>query len=712
MLAESNNAPQRCRELFALVVSAAILSVLAPAPPAAADSSPLSLTATITHPVSGVYVTTGTSEAFSTPAIADITGDGRPELVIASLDGVLEAYSLPDRSRRWSISVGKSAIESSPVIIDVTGDGRADVVVGTMDGRVLIVDGPTGSIVRTFKQLEPLHCPVGTDCRPDGFFASPSVTDINGDGVLDIIAPSWDHTVYAWSTTGALLWRRYLEDTLWSSPVVADIDRNGTPEIILGGDIWAGNPLNAPEGGLVWILNRDGSTYPGYPKFVPTQTVWSSPAVADINRDGDLDVVVGTGTHFPDPGGRWVDAFTARTGVSLPGWPVRVDGRVMTSPAVGDLDGDPGLEVAVGSEGGYLYAFEPSGRLIWKSCASGAASGCTPRYSTHGGVAIADVDDDGSQEVVSAFDKDLRIYDGRSGAIEAAQVLSSGMALTPASTPAIAEVDGRTMIAQASFFQAATRVDLFTTGRRLCRADWPTFHKNPMRTGLSLGVAGASTPFKCPVDFVVQQYKDFLSRPLDPSGTNYWTKALDSGWSGSRVIRSFMGSPEFGRVVAPVLRANLAVFDTYPSSAEAVRTAAEAVRKGRTATQLADTLVNAPGPRGLTDIQFVDRVFTNVHGRHPTATELTQGVHRLDTGTTRGALVASYAESTSGVAHLEAPVNVAMSYLGMLNRVPDASGWLYWVPATRRGNLDHLVTGFQVSPEYRRRVGATAAGTK
>lgn len=680
-----------------------VISLVAPAAPASADASPLNFLGTVDHRVAGVYMTTGTTEAFSTPAIADITGDGNPELVVGNLDGVLETFSLPDRSRRWSTSVGKSAIESSPVIVDLTGDGRADIVVGTMDGRILVIDGPTGTILRTLKQLEPLHCPVGTDCRPDGFFATPAVADVNGDGVLDIIAPNWDHTVYAWSSTGALLWRRYLEDTLWSSPVVADIDHNGSPEIILGGDIWAGNPLQAPEGGLMWILNRDGSTYPGYPRFVPLQTVWSSPAVADINGDGNLDVVVGTGTNFPDPGGRWVDAFTARTGVSLPGWPVGVEGRVMTSPAVGDLDGDPGLEVAVGSEGGYLYAFDTSGRPLWKSCASGAPAGCTTAYSTHGGVAIADVDDDGSQEVVSGFDKDLRIYDGRSGAIEAAHTLSSGLALTPASSPAIAEVGGQTMIAQASFFDRSTRVDLFSTGRRLCRADWPTFHRNSRRTGLSLGIPGSSTPFRCPVDFVAQQYKDFLSRPLDASGADYWTGALDAGWRGSQVIRSFMGSREFGRVVAPVVRAHLAVYGTYPASAAVVRLAADLLREGGTPTQVADTLVRSAGPRGLTDIQFTDRVFTNVFGRRPTPVELTLGVHRLATGTSRGSLVASYAEG-AGKAPLAAPVNVAMTYLGMLNRVPDASGWAYWVPATRRGNLDHLVTGFQVSPEYRRRV--------
>ena len=82
-----------------------------------------------------------------------------------------------------------------------------------MDGRVVWLNGPDGRVVRTFRQGAPLYCLPGRDCRPDGFFASPAVGDINGDRIMDIIAPSYDHTVYAWSKTGTLLWRTYLEDT-------------------------------------------------------------------------------------------------------------------------------------------------------------------------------------------------------------------------------------------------------------------------------------------------------------------------------------------------------------------------------------------------------------------------------------------------------------------------------------------------------------------
>ena len=39
-------------------------------------------------------------------------------------------------------------------------------------------------------------------------------------------------------------------------------------------------------------------------------------------------------------------------------------GRAMTSPALGQLDGDAPLEVATGAEGGFIYAFDTDGRQL------------------------------------------------------------------------------------------------------------------------------------------------------------------------------------------------------------------------------------------------------------------------------------------------------------------------------------------------------------
>lgn len=679
--------------MAALVLATGAAAPLPTDRPSGAETAAVTPAGSVSRVLSGIHVGNGTREAFSTPAVADINADGRPDLVAAGLDGTVEAYALPSRARIWSTSIGASAVQSSPAIADITGDGRHDVVVGTMDGRVIVLDGPSGRIVRSMTQGPPQHCPSGIDCRPDGFFATPALADINGDGRVDIIAASWDHSVYAWSGHGPLLWRRFLEDTLWSSPAVADVDRNGTPEIVLGGDIYQGNNLGRPAGGLVWILNRDGSTYGGYPKSIPGQAVWSSPAIGDVNGDGWADVVVGTGTNFPDPAGHEVWAFTATNGQNLAGWPVKVDGRAMGSPALGNLDGDGQLEVATIAEQGHVYAFDANGSRMWSCSLCGAA---------HSSASIADVDADGQQEVIVGDDHALRVFDGRTGKGEA-ETRFSGSGWAPAVAPTVAEVDGRTYIV-ATKSDTSLTVDLFTTGKPLCSADWPTFNQDPSRRGRA---AASQTllwaPFGCPGDFVAQQYRDFLGRELDGRGSSYWSGRLRGGFPGAAIIESFMQSPEFGKVVAPVVRAHFALHGTYPRSAAEVRAGAAAMRGGKSLASIVDGLVAAdPSIRGLAGPAFVDRLYRNLYGRAASEAERTTEVASLDGGSSRGALVAKHAEFAAG--RLAPQVNVTMTYLGMLDRAPDSGGFVHWVEQARRGSLGNLITGFQRSPEYRDRV--------
>ncbi|MFX0172725.1 MAG: PQQ-binding-like beta-propeller repeat protein [Candidatus Hodarchaeota archaeon] len=49
-------------------------------------------------------------------------------------------------------------------------------------------------------------------------------------------------------------------------------------------------------------------------------------------------------------------------------WTYQTAGGVVSSPALGDLDGDGGLEIAVGSEDGWLYVINPpttGQRIYW-----------------------------------------------------------------------------------------------------------------------------------------------------------------------------------------------------------------------------------------------------------------------------------------------------------------------------------------------------------
>ncbi len=111
----------------------------------------------------------------ASPAVADLTGDGRLEIVVGSWDGQLYVWDdagalLPG----WPIRVGDQII-SSAALVDLTGDDQPDIVVGSKDGNLY---GWTveGTALPGFPY--DLGAPV---------FSSPWVGDLDGDGRADIV---------------------------------------------------------------------------------------------------------------------------------------------------------------------------------------------------------------------------------------------------------------------------------------------------------------------------------------------------------------------------------------------------------------------------------------------------------------------------------------------------------------------------------------------
>lgn len=437
-------------------------------------------------------------ETFSSSAVGDITGDGRPEIVAGYPDGNIYAWDTGGR-RVLKFFTGPGAVQSSPTLVDINGDGVADVLTANTAGDVVAVTG-TGKVV--FKQ----HDNCKSFC---GIFGTPTVADLNQDGKRQVVASSWDQYVYAWNLDGSMApgFPYFTGDTIWSSPSLGDIDGDGWVEIIVGGDCDGvqGQRCYPQRGGYVFAIRHDGKAQPGWPRFIPNQVVWSSPAITDLDGNGSQDVVVGTGTMMD--GGHLVYALDG-AGRDLPGWPAPTGGRVMGSPAIGDINADGKNDVVVPAEDGRIYAFDRGGRLLpgWPQCNANNRGACP--VTLHGSVALADIDSDNRLDVVAGGEQWMRVFAG-DGKLKFEGGTKSGT--TPLTAPpTVASIDGKAWIVQTASFVEGNSPSLgavwvWTTGKPLGPAPWPTFKQNMARTGTAIALptvgrpeGGGAAPAKAP----------------------------------------------------------------------------------------------------------------------------------------------------------------------------------------------------------------------
>ena len=99
-------------------------------------------------------------------------------------------------------------------------------------------------------------------------------------------------------------------------------------------------------GGVV-AVRRDGQVA-WENEFTNEGNVRGSPAVADIDGDGQLEVLLGVGCFGK------LYAYDGATGREE--WGIQVGPRLIASPSVGDLDGDGALEIVIASYDGKVYA--------------------------------------------------------------------------------------------------------------------------------------------------------------------------------------------------------------------------------------------------------------------------------------------------------------------------------------------------------------------
>jgi len=226
----------------------------------------------------------------------------------------------------------------------------------------------------------------------------------------------------------------------------------------------------------------------------------------------------------------------------------------------------------------------------------------------------------------------------------------------------------------------------------------------------SFNTGGGTDPLASPVDFVTQQYIDFLRRTPDSTGLNFWVNQLNAGTATrAQVIESMMYSTEFRGRFGPLVRLYTAYFQRVPDYAGLMYWFDRMYPISGTATSLAQVsdafaqsseFVNIYGP--LDNAGFIMRVYQNVLGRNPDTAGYTYWLGQLNAGMPRGQVMTAFSESTENQNATANSLLITMTYVGMLRRSPEAGGYAWWLAEVNAGRASvlSLITSFLNSSEY------------
>jgi hypothetical protein len=215
-------------------------------------------------------------------------------------------------------------------------------------------------------------------------------------------------------------------------------------------------------------------------------------------------------------------------------------------------------------------------------------------------------------------------------------------------------------------------------------------------------------PFRSSPDFVAQQYRDFLGREPDQTGIDYWVTEMENQRvTPTALMAAFMNSAEFGGRIAPAVRVHMATTGDLPS-AQALRLSLTSANNGQTLEQLANELLASDAgieTFGEVDNEtFVIELYNLLFERRPTANEVASAVSALENISSRGALVAQFANDAEYRDGSYAEVQVYIAYAAMLLRAPDSEGLAYWTQVVNDGgSIEALLDGLINSTEYRSR---------
>lgn len=345
--------------------------------------------------------TTSEGIQYSSSTWADVNGDGFVDLLGSTDDmndvnsngiyGRVHCFDVHNNTLLWTYSPNPpSIICSTPTVADLDGDEDMEIIFGVgytstaVPGRVYIIDHQ-GNYVWHYEPYD-----MNGNGVPDGVYSTAAVGDLNRDGLLDFVIASFDQRIYAFAYNQTFsvyykMWEFMVGDTIYASPALANIDDDPYLEVMIG--IPTHLEVDTTNTDFTFNIEYDGGM------------------MVVLNHDGSLhpDFLASFNPNKPK-------TYTTQT--------------IRSSAAVADIDGDDRFEIihtTSAFRGGFhgrcgpssitpipqpeVYAWNHDGTAAWNpwpSLGTAPANACdsTVINDSETSPAIGDIDLDGLLEVV------------------------------------------------------------------------------------------------------------------------------------------------------------------------------------------------------------------------------------------------------------------------------------------------------------------------
>jgi len=379
----------------------------------------------------------------SAPAMADLDNDGDDDLIMGGYSAGTPGWSDQDS---WDIvDVGDAA---APAFADLDHDGDYDVIIGNSAGTHTAYENE-GSVTSPswVRQSD-------WDNADTGDYSQPSFSDLDNDGDIDMITGNSGGQLYAYENTGSPTSPTWTRQSRWDGPTLdpyasstmADLDNDGDYDMIVCeqgsfvqdakaqdyGDYNYDCPAYENTGSVTepnWVANTgwNGPTQAAKAYVVENQYTpgwgWKTksyytaaharPALADLDSDGDYDLIVGRYGNadqrvWENTGTPTSPIWTRNASWDGPEW----GAKLHTRPALADLDGDIDPDLASGHGDGLTYTYENTANpdsVIYTY--ENTNSNLNPVWSRNAGwdppdvanapiPAMADLDNDGDYDLI------------------------------------------------------------------------------------------------------------------------------------------------------------------------------------------------------------------------------------------------------------------------------------------------------------------------